>query len=205
MDNLKYLLLLLPILGAFLSRLHGGGFISGVNKSLKNILWALPFGLLSIYAVFTATDNIYMIISSFIISMGLCVVGKATGHGGGMDLAHSPKEPYNGRDPEKLEYLILWLHGRINQYWYDALILAIVGFVSVSGAVLVLSFVNPLAAIVVALGGVLKALSYIIGWAVFMVVDFSCTDDLNEETEIGEVLTGFFAYAGLAIAAYMII
>ena len=195
--------ILFAALGAFLSRWHGGGF-GGGSKVLKNIIWALPFGCASFYI--TAQNagvkiGVIFGLSAFL----LCLIGKATGHGGGMDLAHSLEEPGAGRRPEKLEYLILGLHGKMPQYWYDALLLMISGFAAVSGAVFVFCYVNFWFGVIIALGGLSKALAYIIGWSL---VDEDILDmdlkDFDEATEIGEFLTGFFAYGGLASAVVLL-
>lgn len=204
MEILKIaLIVLLPFYGAFISRWHGGGFIAGSPKAVKNTLWALPFALISFFAVFQEASLIVSIIAGA-TALGLCFVGKTLGHGGGIDMGHNPKEPGAGREPEKLEYLILWAHGKIPQYWYDAALLSICGLAAVSGAVLAFAFVNPLAAGIVVLGGLAKAPAYMIGWAMDPedLAEFELSD-FNEPTEIGEFLTGFFAYAGLAIAFAM--
>lgn len=192
------LIILCAVSGALISRWHGGGFGSG-SKVLKNIIWSLPFGLCSFYAL-SLNTNIFTAIAVSALAWGLCLIGKASGHGGGMDLAHNSKEPGEGREPEKLEYLILWLHGKISQYKYDALLLVLCGLASVSGAMLVFSYVNPWFGAIIALGGALKALAYSIGW---FLADKTLLDtnpkDFDEATEIGEFLSGFFAYGSLAL------
>lgn len=192
--------------GGILSRWHGGGFISGSPKVLKNALWAFPFAAVSFLALDHAGVDGWPLYAAAAVSFALCLFGKATGHGGGMDLAHSPKEPGGtpSRNPEKLERLILWLHGKMPQYWYDFLLLVIIGLFSTSGAALALGYVNPLAGLIVAAGGALKAVAYAIGWKFDnMLGDFP--KDFDEPTEIGEFLTGAFAFAGLAIATLMVL
>lgn len=198
-----FLIISLPFYGAFISRWHGGGFIAGSPKAVKNALWALPFAAASGWALREDADLIIPI-SLAILAFALSFLGKTTGHGGGMDLGHNPKEPGAGREPEKLEYLILWAHGKISQYWYDAALLCLSGLAAVSGAVLGFAFVNPLAAGIIALGGLAKAPAYMIGWGVDPedLAEFELSD-FNEPTEIGEFMTGFFAYAGLSIALAM--
>lgn len=192
-------------LGLFLSRWHGGGFISGSPKVLKNILWALPFAGV---AFFAHTGTAAWVWAG--VALALCLFGKATGHGGGMDLAHSPKEPGGNpsRSPENLERLIIWLYDDLPRYWYDALILVLVGFAAVSGAAIAVAVVNPLAGILIALGGCLKALAYMVGWAAHDHAPqllAGLPDDFDEATEIGEALTGFFAYTALGLAAWMVL
>jgi hypothetical protein len=185
------------LLGGALSRWHGGGFVGGSPKMLKNFLWALPLAIGS----YIATQS-WML---SLIALVLCMFGKATGHGGGIDLGRNPKEPGAGRSPEKLEYLILWLHGRMPRYWYDALLLAIVGIAAVSGAILAMAFVNPVAALFVAIGGAMKGLAYMIGWEFEKLLVTVEPDDFNEPTELGEFLAGFFAYLAFALAFVMVV
>lgn len=115
------------------------------------------------------------------------VLGKRTGHGGGLDLGRWA----GPRETEKLEYLIVWLRGRIPEYWYDVLIMAITGL-SVS---LVAGIVTG--NIWIALSGLLKAPAYMIGWAVYPNGHGKGIPHLNEATAIGEFLTGFFCVGAL--------
>lgn len=190
--------------GAFMSRWHGGGFISGSPKILKAFLWSFPFAAASVLAHWGIVWWALALVGVTVLAA--CMVFKNTGHGGGMDLAHSVKEPDAGREPEKLEYLILWLHGKMPQYWYDALMLAIIGLFSTLAPAIALGWVNLPAGIVMALGGLLgKPLGYMIGWAL---ADAGLIKDLpydfNHGTAVGEFLTGLFAYSALAAATWMV-
>lgn len=62
----------------------------------------------------------------------VALAGVVTGHGNGQDLGAAPR----GK-PEKLEYLILWLEPYMPPYWYDALLLLVIGVVTVLGLFLV--------------------------------------------------------------------
>lgn len=117
----------LAIFGTFVSRWHGGGFVGGSPKQLKNFLWSLPFSFGVLAAWFTDERSWLAIVVASIATLAWCMVMKSTGHGGGIDLAESEKEPGQGRTVEKLEYLILWLHDKIDRYWYDFLMLTIIG------------------------------------------------------------------------------
>jgi len=192
------------LIGGFLSRWHGGGFISGSPKLLKAFLWSAPFALVSGYALY-ADDRSWELTGGLTaLVLGGCMLFKNTGHGGGMDLATSPKEP-NGnpsREPEKLEYTILWLHGKMPQYWYDALLLCIIGTASTFIPAAVIGITDPLSGIVTLLGGMLgKPLGYMIGHAL---KDTGLIDDLpydlNHATAIGELISGLGAYTGLSLA-----
>lgn len=186
---------LLPIYLALVSRIHGG--LIKAPKTVKNLLWAAPFG----YVTFEAYQSVSAVsaILAATFATAVCMAGKATGHGGGMDLATNPKEPYAGRKPEKLEHLIYWLHDDIPRYWYDALLLAIVGLVAVLGAVIPLAYINPIAALILAIGGMSKAVAYMIGWAVYPSGEGNGVNGFNESTQLGEFLTGLFA--GLTLLA----
>ena len=194
------------ILGAFLSRWHGGGFISGSPKLLKAFLWSLPFALATgaAYQVDGHSWTVTAIVSVLVLAG--CMVFKNTGHGGGMDLAHNNKEPGAGREPEKLEYLILWLHGRMPQYWYDFTLLTIIGTASTLLPAVAIGIINPLAGMIVLAGGTLgKPCGYAIGWLIYPKGSGKGIEDLDHATAIGEALTGLFAYTALAGATIMVI
>ena len=111
------------------------------------------------------------------------VAGRVTGHGGGMDLGTWTKE----RSDERLEFIIKPLRGKIPEYWYDMLLLSVTGLALVLvPCVLLAACSQYLAAIVLLVGGVSKGQAYQVGWL------FS-----NRQTEIGEALTGLFAYASI--------
>lgn len=177
---------------AFASRIHGG--LIHTKKAYKNALWALPFGI--------ATCVIYPIGASMVIAGLVSFTGgflKGAGHGAGMDLGHNPKEPNAGRSLEKVEHLIYpWLYNRISRYWYDVILMALTGLVAVIVPSLVIGWANPLSGVLVALGGLLKGLAYMIGWKIFP----KPADSRNTET--GEILTGLFAGIGLGLAVYVI-
>jgi len=209
---------LTAVIGALLSRWHGGGFISGSPKLLKAFLWSAPFA----GATFAAWKHdhhgqglaldfefVHTMICAGVALIVLlaCMVFKNTGHGGGMDLAHSKKEPGAGRTPEKLEYLILWLHKLMPRYRYDLLLLAIIGGFSTLFPAIAFGFVDILAAIPILAGGLIgKPLGYAIGWKLHDIgIVEKLPDELDEATEVGEFLTGLFAFGGLALATLMVI
>lgn len=174
------------VMGGLISRWHGGGFFGGA-KIFKNILWGIPFG-----------GACFFITGSWIwagIALVLCAAGKATGHGRGMSLLN----PVSG-DPERLEFLIAWLYGRVSDYWYQVAILSLTGLAAVLGGVIATSTQSPLCALILGAGGTLKGAAYMIGWKIYPQGTGAGADEFNEATEIGEFLTGFFAYLALAIA-----
>lgn len=189
--------LLIPFIGAFISRWHGGGLIHGTPKAIKALVWSFPFALV-VYLNTGAGDTKSIMYSAFTLIS--CMVFKNTGHGGGMDLGYNPKEPNAGRKPEKIEYLILWLHGRIPTYWYDFTLLAIIGLFSTIAPSIVIGMDNLLLGMIIALSGAFKAVAYAIGWKL---LDMGKIQHLpynfNHATAIGELLTGFFAYIPLTI------
>ena len=177
-------------MGGLISRWHGGGFFE-CPKIFKTMIWACPFGAIVFLYFFR-----YGLASALVfgvIAFALSGFGKATGHGGGIDLGHNPEQPGSGRKPEKLEYLILWLHGNIPEYWYDLLLLSICGLAAVSGGLLVF-FVNPVAGSLFFIGGLMKGASYALGWSLYP----------EKATETGEFLTGIFAYAALSSALFVL-
>lgn len=175
---MKRYLLALPLLGALISRAHGAGWLPKVALS---ILWALPFGVMPIYYF----NDIAFGVSLALIAVGLSALGKSTGHGGWMDLGSWEKP----RSKERMEFIIKPLHGDMQEYWYDVLGMCLKGFLSVSGAIIAMGFINPLFSVIMSVGGLLCGLAYMIGWAVYP----------KQATVIGEVLKGVFAYGAIAI------
>ena len=197
------------LIGGFMSRWHGGGWIKGSPKILKAFLWSLPFTLASCAAFYL--DGRGWIATSIATALVLagCMVFKNTGHGGGMDLAHNQKEPDgvapNKREPEKLEYLILWLHGKMPQYWYDALLLLIIGTASTLLPAIAIGMVNVWTGLIILASGMFgKPLGYMIGHGLADAGALKLMPyDLNHATAVGETMTGVFAYTCLAIGTMM--
>lgn len=188
------------ICGGLISRWHGGGFVKNSPKILKAFIWSAPFAFFSYQEIITSNTFFHSFLC-FLFVLGFSMLFKNTGHGGGMDLAHSLKEPDNGREPEKLEYLILFLHGKIPQYFYDLLLLSIIGFFSTLGCAVVMASVNPSAGLFLSFGGLLgKPLGYSIGWLIYPSGRGRGIKYLNEATAIGEFLTGFITYLFLWLA-----
>ena len=169
-------IILASITGGFISRWHGGGYFHS-PKFWRNSAWALPFAAV----VWYTTQTWWMGIIAFL----LCFLGKTLGHGRFMSL----NLPMKG-DPEKIEYLILWLYGKIPLYWYKCLGLALVGLTAVSGAAL-LPWLD--ASIVLLAGLVGKPVGYMIGWA----ISPNYRSLLGSATAWGEFLTGVFVFAAL--------
>jgi len=179
--NKNLLLIPLIVLGGLISRFHGGGFKGGVNKTLKNFLWALPFCIV-----------IYLI-NPLLTPLGLLCMLKATGHGRGLG---SDEPLRDDMSPEKIEYILLWLQPSLTDRAYKHLIMAFTGLLAVSGAVIAFMFINPLGAAVIALSGLLKGVAYELGIPMAKVISVK---NFKYKTEWGEFLTGIFAYGGLAV------
>jgi hypothetical protein len=187
-------ILLISIVGAIISRFHGGGFISGISKSLKNTLWATPFGVVTYLILLQNNVNIQLAVGLSIMALTLCLVGKATGHG----RVWNPYLPLNTEvKKERVEYLISCLSKRIPDFWYKTLAMGLIGFAAVSGAAIVIGFVDPFLGTLIGLGGFIgKPLSYLIGWKLPFI---------EHGNEIGEYGTGLFAYFMLGLALVKVI
>lgn len=168
-----------------MSRFHGGGFKGGVNKTLKNFLWALPH----VVAIF--------LINPWLAPLGFINMLKATGHGRGLGSDEPMREDMK---PEKVEYAILWLQDKVSVRTYKHLIMALTGLLAVLGSVIAFLFINPLGALVIALGGLSKGIAYEIGTFILPGQKKSGIPHIQYKTEIGEFLTGVFAYLALVIA-----
>jgi len=164
------------IVFALLSRWHGGWPDVG-SRWMKNVMWSLPLAILSGLSLAKFGYDGWICLSSATASFIICLSLKATGNGSFRDMGHSD----NPHDPEKIEYLILPLHGSISEYFYDLLGNILLGVGSVLGLVIVLSFVNPIVAVAMLIGGASKAIGYMIGWTL-----------KSNQTGVGELLSGFF-------------
>lgn len=207
------MIFLCALLGAFISRWHGGGFISGTPKVLKNIAWALPFGLCTAFTVLPYTTTFVAILlgaTAFI----LCLLGKATGHGLWFNFGKAIKYivpealdfllvPFFGRDPRTEKDIVYYnaisRYGVEKLWWRCFAGLAVVGFAAVSGAAIIIGFFNPLLSAFIALGGLLKPVAYVIG-RYSIPAGYVENHNFDEPTEWGEFFTGFFAYAGLGVS-----
>ncbi len=196
--------------GGWLSRMSGGG-PPKLPWGLDQWLYATPYMLIGLPALgaIAAAMELNSKSKKYIhavlpLAYFGAFIGKRTGHGGGLDMGTSEKEPGAGRDPEKLEYLILWLHDKMPRYWYDALIMAITGIAVTLPAGIVVGFLNPWAGAFLAVSGLSKAPAYMIGWAIYPDGTGRGIPHLNEATAIAEFLTGFFGYAALAITFVLI-
>lgn len=205
MENalLTIVVIIVSSLLGIVSRWHGGAFLDA-PKILKSFVWSIPLVLCSIFAVFQHTNFLdCVLIGTSVLAWSM--VFKNTGHGGGFDLGHSDKEPGAGRNPEKLEQLILWLHGKMPRYWYDFLMMAIIGLFSTAGAAVSVGWFNPLAGVVIAMGGLAKSIAYAIGWGLddrgYLI---GLPKTINHPTAIGEVFTGVFMGLSVSIATIMV-
>lgn len=221
-----WIVLALTVQYGFVSRWHGGGFFP-FPKIIKNLMWGLPMGFISGWAYLNyrapSVDLIYHLsiwfgpnfplyrhalwavpVAVFVLVTGFSAAAKSTGHGGAIDLGHSPLEPGNGRDPEQLEYLILWLNGRIPAFWYDFLLLTIIGIFSTLAPAIALGLIYAPAGVVLVIGGACKAIAYDMGWRMFPFGEQQPPGtgpcDFRECTQIGEWRTGLFAGFALSCA-----
>lgn len=201
-------LILFALLGGWLSRMCGGA-PPKLPFGLDQWIYALPYLFITFPALIIMLMTInprrgykqYLPIMLALAGYSGAVLGKRTGHGGGMDAGHSDDEPYNSREPEKLEFLILWLHGKIPQYWYDILLLTITGLAVTLLSGIIVAFINPFWGVFLALSGATKGVAYMIGWHHYPTGEGNGFKWLNEATAIGEFLTGYFAYAALGMVA----
>lgn len=168
----KWLIPVMGILGAALYRWRGAShpWKKYFPRPFNQLCFALPYA----FTVYAFTQNWWWTGASLVIA----TLGLLTGHGGGMDLGRVIKED---RDDETLEFFIKPLRGKISEYWYDVMLMAITGL-----AVTLLPGIfaaNPL----LALSGILKAPAYMLGWKFF------------DGTEGGEWITGGFLWIALGL------
>lgn len=179
------IILLLAFVGAIISLWHGGNLPPKAGKVVKSIIWAVPFGILAGFSVSWWLAP---------VAVGLCAAGKSTGHGQYFSFDFAPAQIHKS---ERLDFLISWIRPYVSFYWYCFIGLALVGLAAASGAVICLAYTNPFAALIVAMGGCFKSVAYAYGWVLYE------HNDSPEPTQIGEALTGAFAYGACAAAFFI--
>ena len=205
--------LLLAIYGGLVSRWHGSGFdtfnpkiqnplfkkllkpllllINRSRKSIRNVFWALPFGLAT-YTVLSQSDItvLWLLLALSVLSFTSCLAGKGSGHG----RIWNPYLPLDKSvEPEELEQNIVmeFISKKLSSYWYKVIALGVSGFLAVSGAALIIGTINPVYGLIIASGGVFgKIIGYLIGWKI---------PNIENGNEFGEIFTGVLSYLGLAI------
>lgn len=183
-------LLIFALLGGWISRMCGGA-PPKLPFGLDQWLYALPYGALIAYALHLAFPHSATIIISGTLGLYLLtVMAKRTGHGGGMDLGHSTV----ARKDEALEFLIKRWRGRISEYAYDFLLLAITGLAVTLPSAIALIFISPACALLMIYSGVCKSISYVIGWRIYPHGEGKGLPHLREATAIGEFVSGYFGY-----------
>lgn len=176
-------ILFVGVIGALLSRWHGGGFFKA-PRAVKNITWSLPF------AIFTWVATNSILLSA--VALLACIAGKSLGHGRVWNPFSKLDESV---DPEQVEKLIPFLKGRISDFWYKNIALGLLGVFSVLGPSLAVMSVSPLSGITLLVGGLIsKPFSYTIGFY----------QKSYTSTVIGELGTGFIAYTFLALVSIII-
>ena len=203
-----FMIYLIPFYLAIVSRIHGGAV--PMPKVIKNLLWAVAFGYVTFEAYQAEYSNtlIPAIVAAIVTAISLM---KATGHGQYMSLG----TVWKPIKPEKLDWVVrLWfgVDPRTRnpllepEDIYDRCLLglAVTGVAAVIGGVIALGYLNPIAGLILAIGGALKAVSYTIGWYLYPSGKGKGLPQLNEATQVGEFLTGLFAGLGLAIVAVIV-
>lgn len=168
-------------LGGWLSRWHGGGMFEA-PKVIKNITWALPLTAIACY------------VSGWWGLLGLLCIAKGTGHG----RVWNPFIPLDTtKTPEKLEWPILWLHGKIPDFSYKVIALSLIGLAATLGAAIAIGITSPAAGALCALGGALKPVGYVVGWV------FWPDNHKSYATRTGEWGGGIPAYGLTAVGVFL--
>lgn len=182
----ELVILVIALIGGWHSRMCGGA-PPKLPWGIDQWIYALP------YLVITLPTGLLGSAASYVSA----IAGKRTGHGNGHDAGTAER----GSD-EQLEFLIKWLHGRIPEYWYDMLLLAVVGFAVTLVPGVCLSFHHPFAGLALALSGLTKAPAYMIGWTIYPRGSGRGLRHLDHATAVGEFFTGFFGWGSVAVIAY---
>jgi len=200
---LTYLLLLGPLIGGILYRMRGGW--PDIPRPIEQMLFCTVFLWLMSdlpwyeWKQFSLWGHVFWIpLSVKILAYVLSVIATVKGHGRLMSL-FSRKE---GAKPEWFEWCIAPLDGKIPIYWYNVLGMSISGLTITIAPALALLTYGHLSGILIAALGLLKGLAYMIGWKLhpnhndgpqISIGKFT----LNEATEVGEFLTGFFIWLAI--------
>lgn len=176
-----------------LSRMCGGGYLD-LPYGLDQWIYALPYGILGALCGILLGGWPF-VVGFFIVSFAFAFLGKRTGHGSYMDLATWTK---GNEEPERLDFIVRLFFGRDkftadNQYQRDLFGLCVTGAFVTLGAVGCLIYTGHyILAPLVFLGGAAKGLAYIIGWSINPGHVPNSQSELDEATEVGELLTGVF-------------
>lgn len=210
---LFFIIVASAIIGGIVYRWRGGGEPVGWGKymprPLDQILFSVPYIALAFYVLPLWSAGILSLITVAFVSKG---------HGRNMDLGTFDNSlPPGGVKPEWYEGIIDGLYGKIPEYWYDALGLAVSGLTYTIPVGLFIA--DPAGGyfwegLFLALSGALKAPAYMLGrW-----LDDNGGDPLDDfedqtdgvvtfdgPTSWGEFLTGFFLWAGAAAVGWFIV
>lgn len=204
--------LIMGLIGAVIFRIRGTNHneISGfLPRPFEQLLFSAPW----IWLASQLFDPWQAIILSIIT---VVMVLKAHGKVFDLGTARKSSAPF-GEDPEWYDGILYPLYGKIPEYWYDAIGLAVSG----------LSYTIPVGlfmadptgdyfteGLIIALSGALKAPAYMIGRCFSTsypeladVSEFKAVDkvlNLRHATEWGEVLTGFFLWTCAGTIIYLI-
>lgn len=182
---LKWSVLPLTALGAFLYRWRGGLFENGPRPLAQAVFSSFP--CLVVPAL--VSEGIWQGILVALV-FAWATAWECTGHGGWMDLGTWQKE----RKAERLEFLIKPFKRHLSEYWYDALGLGLTGLiVTLPAGFFVQLNGHAYAGLLLGLSGLLKVPGYMIGRALF------------DNTEGGEWISGGLRWFTAAILAVFLV
>lgn len=185
----------LTLLGAFFYRARGGPLLK-LPRPFEQILFSsFPCLILPAWAV---QSNFWVLWVVFIISVAF----ECTGHGGFFyhkngnykKIVKEVTDSKTEREPERLEFLIRWLHGRVSNYLYCTIGMAMTGFVVTLGpGIFVVYSGQVLAGVFLALTGLLKAPAYMI------------SDKIGWDTHGGEWISGGLRWFAASLIFFYLI
>jgi len=189
---------ILGLIGGLLNRWRGHG--SQYKRFFPRPAPQIAFSLAYAYTAWLSGG---LLVGGLVLI--LTTLAMVTGHGNAHDMGKSPR----GED-ETLEFTVKWLHGKIPEYWYDVLLMSVLGLaISLPCGIATL---NPL----IALSGLLKAPAYMIGHYMYDNSPKVARKDnegktyqgiqylprhLDYATELGEFFTGLFLWTSLFLLA----
>lgn len=205
------LLILLTLLFAWVSRMCGGGWPS-LPWGLDQWVYALPYGLFSLWACLQSSMSLLLILLLFSLAYFGAFAAKRTGHGQYIDLGSWVRKIVG----ERLDFILDWFFDEDpnevadnvkGSYWRDVAGQALTGFaVSLACGVVIATVSDLLIGVLIAFSGLLKAPAYMVGWMIFPngKDDDDKDEELDEATELGEFFTGLFCIGALAALFYIL-
>lgn len=185
---------------ATLSRMSGG-MPPKLPFGLDQWIYSTPYLVLMLLSINIFT---FKIVGIVLVCWVLAMLGKRQANRVFMDLGSWAEEV---RKPHKYEVVIGFLKPKISNYWYDFIGLTLLGLATVlAPGIFIITQGHLIAGLILLISGSLKGVSYAVGKILIpngfnrWLRDSKYFKHVHEDTQVGELLTGFFAGIGVVIS-----